>query len=107
VAEFLLECYVSRTDVRAVERGEERARIAADELTQEGTPTHFLWSLFLPEDEMCLYVYEAETADAVCEAARRAELTFDRVTGAVAGVLSPPRPTSARHRAASQSREQG
>jgi hypothetical protein len=85
VAEFLLELYVSRTGGAAVERGEKRARIAAEELTQEGTPIRFVRSIFVPEDETCFYLYEAETVEAVRTAAGRAELEFDRVTEAVAG----------------------
>jgi hypothetical protein len=95
MAEFLLELYVSRTNGVAVERGEKRARIAAEELTEDGTPIRFLRSIFLPEDETCFYLYEAETVEAVREAASRAELTFDRVTEAVAGVASPPQPQEA------------
>ena len=83
MAEFLLELYVSRTDGVAVERGAERSRIAAEELTREGTPVHYLRSIFVPEDETCFYLYEATSADAVREAARRAGLPFERVTEAV------------------------
>ncbi len=95
MAEFLLEFYVARSDGVAVERGEKRARIAAEGLMNEGTPIHFLRSIFVPEDETCFYLYEAETVEAVREAARRAGLTFDRVTEAVAGVSSPPQPPPA------------
>jgi hypothetical protein len=90
VAEFLLELYVSRTDGVAVERGEERARRAAEELTQQGTPIRFLRSIFVPEDETCFYLYEAETVEAVREAARRAELTFDRLSRTEANERTRP-----------------
>jgi len=83
VAEFLVELYFSRTDGAAVERGAERARLAAEELTREGTPVHYLRSLFVPEDETCFFLYEAASADAVREAAGRAGLRFERVTEAV------------------------
>jgi hypothetical protein len=44
----------------------------------------FLQSIFVPEDEICFYLYEARSADAVCEAASRAGLRFERITEAVA-----------------------
>jgi len=56
VAEFLLEFYVSRTDGAAVAHGEERARVAAEELNREGTPDPFLRSFFVPEDETGFYL---------------------------------------------------
>lgn len=84
MAEFVVECYVSRTDAGAVERGAERARLAAEELTREGTPVRYLRSIFVPEDETCFFMCEAGSADAVREAARRAALPFERVAEAVA-----------------------
>ena len=83
MTEFLVELYVSRTDTLAVERGGERGRLAAEELTREGTPVRYLRSIFVPEDETCFHLYEAATADAVHEVARRAALRFERVAQAV------------------------
>jgi hypothetical protein len=79
MAEFLVELYVPRTDDAAVKRGAANARRAAKKLTREGTPVRYLRSIFVPEDETCFYLYEAETAEAVREAARRADLPFERV----------------------------
>lgn len=59
MAEFLLELDVPRTDGVAVEHGAERSRIAAEELTREGTPVSYLRSIFVPEDETCFFLYEA------------------------------------------------
>jgi hypothetical protein len=84
VAEFLLEIYVPRTDGLAVERGEARARIAAEELSREGTPVRFVRSIFVPEDETCFYLCEAASNDAVRQLAKRAGLSFDRVVESVA-----------------------
>lgn len=83
MTEFLVELYVSRTDALAAERGSERGRLAAEELTQEGTPVRYVRSIFVPEDETCFHLYEAATADAVHEVARRAALRFERVAQAV------------------------
>jgi Nickel responsive protein SCO4226-like len=84
VAEFLVETYVARADGAAVERGAERARDAAERLTREGTPVHFLRSVFVPEDETCFYLYQAASSDAVHAAAHRAALPFERVVETVA-----------------------
>lgn len=85
MAEFLVELYVSRGDVAAVERGAERARLAAEALTGEGTPVRYLRSIFVPDDETCFLLYEADSVEAVREAALRAGLPFERVAEAVAG----------------------
>ncbi len=79
MAEFLVEFYVSRDDAGAVERGAERTRLAAEELTREGTPVRYLRSIFVPEDETCFFLYEAGSAAAVREAARRSTLSFEHV----------------------------
>jgi Nickel responsive protein SCO4226-like len=79
MAEFLLELYVARTNCAAVERGAESLGRSAAELSAEGHAIRVLRSLFVPEDETCYVLLEAATADAVREAARRAELPFERV----------------------------
>jgi hypothetical protein len=84
VAEFLVEFYVSGTDVAGAWRDVERTRRSAAELTREGTPVHYLRSIFVPEDETCFLLLEAGSAEAVREAARRAALPFERVAEAVA-----------------------
>jgi hypothetical protein len=85
MAEFLVEIYVSRRDGGAFESSAAKARLAAEELTREGTPVRYLNSIFVPEDETCFFLYQAVSADAVCEAARRAALPFERVSEAVTG----------------------
>ena len=79
--EFLVEFYVSRQDAGAVERAE-RARLSADALTREGTPVRYLRAILVPEDETCFLLFEAGSADAVREAAKRAALPFERITEA-------------------------
>ncbi|HEV8461906.1 MAG TPA: nickel-binding protein [Gaiellaceae bacterium] len=84
MAEFLVELFVSREDGGAVRRGGEHARLAAEQLTREGTPVRYVRSIFVPEDETCFFLYEAANADDVIEAGRRASLRFERVAEAVA-----------------------
>jgi hypothetical protein len=83
VAEYLVEVYVE--DGAALERGVERARQTAEELSREGTPVRFLRSIFVPVDDTCFFLCEAASTDLVLEVARRAQLPFDHVAEAVAG----------------------
>jgi hypothetical protein len=79
VAEFLLELYVARGDLGAVEREAARARAAADALRRSGRVVRYVRSFYIPADETCFFVYEADTPDAVRDAARQAELQVERI----------------------------
>jgi hypothetical protein len=79
MAQFLGELYLSRGDAGAVVRNAERTRVAAQELTREGVPVRYLRSIFVPEDETCFVLIEARSAEAACQAARRAGLSFERL----------------------------
>lgn len=83
MAEFLLELYAPRGEADAFDRRTERAQQAAEELRREGAHIRFLRSILVPEDETCFYLYEAASAEAVREAARRAELPEGIVVEAV------------------------
>lgn len=85
MAEFLLELYVPRDGRGTVDADADRADRAASELTREGTPVRYVRSIYVPEDETCFLLYEADSADAVREAARRAELPYDRIAETLAG----------------------
>jgi hypothetical protein len=80
VGEFLVEFYVARTDDAAVARCSQGAREAAEAFAREGTRIRYVRSLFVPEDETCFCIYEADSADAVLAAARRAGLPADHIT---------------------------
>lgn len=79
MTEFIVELYVSRADRDAVGRHAERARLAAEELTREGTPVRHLRSIFVPDDETCFFLFEAASAGAVRDALRRAALACEHV----------------------------
>src|ERR1700750_2261621 len=89
--EYFIETYVPRAAAAAVGRGAELARAAADALAREGTAVRYLRSIFVPEDETCFYVYEAESADAVRAAAERASLPTARVVRAETVASAPQR----------------
>ena len=80
--EFLIEQYVSRADTAAVERDARRARSAAEELSRKGTSVRYLRSIFVPDDETCFLLYEAESLGVVREAARLAGLPFEQIAEA-------------------------
>ena len=56
-----------------------RARHASNRLRSEGTEVHFVRSVFVPEDDVCLHLYRAASADGVRAAAGRAGLPFDGI----------------------------
>ena len=43
-------------------------------MSEEGTPVRFVRSIFVPEDDTCFFLYQAQTPEIVHEAARRADL---------------------------------
>jgi len=79
MAEFLVELYVSRAGADGADRETRRARCAAAALTAEGRPVRLVRSIFVPEDETCFLLVEADTVAAVHEAASRAAVPFERV----------------------------
>ncbi len=83
MAEFIVEAYLSRETADAFARDAKRLRLAADELSRDGTRVRYLRRIFVPEDETCFYLYEAASADAVREAAMRAALPYERVAEAL------------------------
>ena len=64
---------------------------AADQLTREGQQVRLLQSLFVPQDETCFLLFEAQSKDAVAEAARRCGLRFERLVEAVSNWSLTPK----------------
>ena len=84
MSEFLVEVYVTRATASSTVPGSEDVMVAAEKLSAEGTHVRLLRSILVPEDETCFYLFQAQTSDAVREAATRAGLRFERVVEAVA-----------------------
>lgn len=76
---FLVESYLPARGDDDVSKVDATARAAADEFRREGAGLHFVESIFVPEDEMCLLVFEADSAELVREASRRAGIPCERV----------------------------
>jgi uncharacterized protein DUF4242 len=77
--EFVAELYFSRADLAAARRAGAAARRAAEELVSQGTAVELVRSIFVPEDETCLFIYEADSLESVRTGAERAGLAFDRI----------------------------
>jgi hypothetical protein len=84
MGKFIVELYVARGDEGAIERGVELTRRAAELLTAAGTPVRHLRSIFVPADETCFFLFEADDADAAQEAAGASGLPLERQVTAVA-----------------------
>ena len=80
---YLVETYLSRSSTGEPAASERRARSAAEALTREHTSVRFERSIHLPEDEICFYVFRADSSQDAALAAERAELEPIRVVEAV------------------------
>ena len=80
---YLVETFLPR-DNAADRRARERATSsAADALTRDGTPVRFGGSIYVPEDEICLYSIDAPSVGDIERIAERAGLRLLRVVEAI------------------------
>jgi Protein of unknown function (DUF4242) len=80
---YCLELYLPRASAARLEETAGQARLAAEALSTDGIPINYVRTTYLAEDETCFHVFEANSAEDVAEAARRAGLPTGRVTRAV------------------------
>ena len=80
---YLIESYLPRSRAGELPTVVGRLRRATESLTAEGMPVEHLRSTFLPNDELCLHLLEAESAATVGEASRRAAIEPARVVPAL------------------------
>lgn len=80
---YLVETFLARG--RAGERAarDQQARAAAEELTEERTRVRFERSFYVPEDEICFFVFDAPSGPDAVRVAQRAELDPVRVVEAI------------------------
>jgi hypothetical protein len=81
--EYIAEQYFSRTDSAGARRAASAARRAAEQLAREGTDVELVRSIFVPEDETCIFIYQADSPDSVRTAAERGALAFEHIAEAV------------------------
>jgi len=65
---FIVELYLSRASSDDIDHIDARARAAAEEVAREGAQVRHLRSTHVPQDEMCLLVYEAPNRELALEA---------------------------------------
>jgi hypothetical protein len=80
---FLVETYLAACGTRDLPGCEERARTAAAELTRGRARVRFERSIHVPEDEICFFVFSADSRQDVARAAQLAALDPIRVVEAI------------------------
>jgi hypothetical protein len=80
---YLIETYLARGHAEERAAREERARIAAGELTRAGTRVRFDGVIHVPEDEICFFVFGAPSSREAALVAELAALDACRVVEAV------------------------
>ena len=80
---YLVETYLARGRARERAARDRRARSAAEELTHGRTRVRFDRSIYVPEDEICFFVFDAPSGRDAALVAERAELDSIRVVEAV------------------------
>jgi hypothetical protein len=80
---FLVETYLTACGTRSLAACEKRARTAAAELTRERTRVRFERSIYIPQDEICFFVFSAASRQDVARAAELAALDPIRVVEAI------------------------
>jgi hypothetical protein len=93
---YLVETFLARGAADERQAREQRARLAAEELTRQGTRVRFAGSIHVPEDEICFFSFEAPSGRAATAVATRAGLDPLRVIEAVSSMPSSSRPPQAR-----------
>jgi hypothetical protein len=83
VPSYLVETYLARGRAREWAARERRARSAAEELTKGTSRVRFDRSIYVPEDEICFFVFDARSSRDVALVAQRAELEPTRVVEAL------------------------
>jgi len=80
---YLVETYLARGRAGELAAREQRARTAAEELTQGRANVRFERSIYVPEDEICFFVFDAPSGREAAHAADRAALDPIRVVEAL------------------------
>jgi hypothetical protein len=83
VPSYLVETLLARGAAGERQARERRARSAATEMTREGTRVGFEGSIYVPEDEICFYTFEAPSGREAALVAQRARLKALRVVEAI------------------------
>ena len=88
---YLVETFLARGAAGERQAREQRAGLAAEALTREGTSVRFGGSIHVPEDELCYFTFEAPSGREATLVAQRANLDPLRVVEAVSSVAPKTR----------------
>ena len=80
---YLIESYLPRSRSGELPAAVSRLRRATESLAAEGATVRHIRSTFVPSDELCLHLFEAEDEATVGEASRRAAIEPARVVQAI------------------------
>jgi hypothetical protein len=83
VQSYLAESYLAQQRASELPAHKRRVRTAARDLRRQGIPIRFVRSIFVPADELCFYLFEASSSEAVGTACERAALRVQRIVEAV------------------------
>jgi hypothetical protein len=83
VPRYLVETYVPRAQVQEAQAAGLRARAAAELLSREGMVVRHIRTTFLPDDETCFHIFDAESEEIVRDVCRQAGLDSLRIVPAV------------------------
>jgi hypothetical protein len=91
--EYIAEQYFSRSDISGARHASDSAHRAAAQLAREGTDIELVRSLFVPEDETCIFIYRADSLESVRKAEECGGLAFEHIARAASDADdTPPRP---------------
>jgi hypothetical protein len=83
VKQFLVEVFTARANAGKLATAERRATLAARRLSNGDREVAFVRATYVPEDEICFFVFDAPSGPDAALVARRAGLEPIRIVEAV------------------------
>jgi len=82
-AKYIVEAYAATSQTASLGNHDARLRTVAEEMAAQGTAIRYLNTLFILEEEICFFVFEASSPEDVAEVSRRAEIDYERIMRAL------------------------
>ena len=79
MGEYMVESYVSAEPSMRWRGAAKQAEAGTNLPKQEGNSVRYVRSIFVPEDETCLHVFEGPSLYAIQTATERAGIRFERI----------------------------
>jgi hypothetical protein len=83
VKQFVVEVFTPRASAGELATAERRARLAASRLSEADVAVRYVRATYIPEDEICFFVFDAPSGRDAALVAQRAGLEPIRVVEAV------------------------